>query len=72
MYNKKKKKWMTIPTTITLSNGGKTVTLNPYGDTEKPLAANKKFRGLITTGAKDLAGNPLARNFLWTFITGST
>jgi hypothetical protein len=76
-YNKKKKKWMTVPATITLSNGNRTATLDPYGategaSTETPLAANKKFRGLVTTGARDLATNPLARNFVWTFNTGSS
>lgn len=69
-YNKKRNRWKTIPATITLSNGNTTATLNPYGDTTTLLAANKKFRGLITTGARDLADNPLARNFIWTFTTG--
>ena len=77
-YNKKTKKWKTIPATIALSLvGGKTVaTLDPYGategtTTEQPLASNKKFRGMITTGAKDLDSNPLAKTFVWTFNTGS-
>lgn len=76
-YNKKTKKWKSIPATIALSLvSGKTVaTLDPYGATEgtgeQPLAANKKFRGMITTGVKDLDSNPLARNFVWTFNTGS-
>jgi hypothetical protein len=33
------------------------------------LAANKLFTATITTGAKDPAGAPLARNFVWTFTT---
>ncbi len=74
MYNKKKKKWKTIPATISLTNANKTATLDPFGategTTEQPLAANKKFRGFITTGATDLAGNPLASKFIWTFKTG--
>lgn len=74
-YNKKTRKWKTIPATLSLSNGNTTATLDPFGatetgTTENPLAANKKFRGFITTGAKDLAGNPLAGNFVWTFRTG--
>src|SRR6185295_14556992 len=28
--------------------------------------------GTITTGAKDLAGNALATNFVWTFTTGTS
>ena len=76
MYNKKTKKWKTIPATIALTNTNRTATLDPFGATEgagdTPLAANKKFRGLITTGAKDLAGNPLAKSFVWIFYTGSS
>jgi hypothetical protein len=76
-FNKKKRKWKTIPATLTLSNSNKTVTLDPFGATEGsseiPLAANKKFRGFITGGAngvKDAQGNSLATNFIWTFNTG--
>ena len=74
MYNKKTRKWKTIPTTLSLSldNGKTTATLDPYGATETSLASNKKFRGLVTTGAKDLADNPLASSFVWTFTTGSS
>lgn len=36
-----------------------------------PLAANTLFTATITTGAQDLAGNPLASNFVWTFTTGA-
>ena len=35
------------------------------------LGANKKFRGFITTGVKDLDSNPLAKSFVWIFNTGS-
>ena len=74
-YNKKKKTWKTIPATISLSPDGKTATLDPYGATEPTgtdtlLAANKKFRAVITTGAKDLEGNPTTKQFVWTFTTG--
>jgi hypothetical protein len=75
-YNKKTRKWKTIPATLTLSNSNTTATLDPKGASETaetgeiPLAANKKFRGLITTGPKDLAGTPLASRFIWTFTTG--
>jgi hypothetical protein len=75
--NKKKKKWKTIPATVRCPSPFNTATLDPYGateppDSEQPLAANKKFRGLITTGAKDLGNNPLAKSFVWIFRTGST
>jgi hypothetical protein len=74
-FNKKTRKWKTIPATITLSNGNTTATLDPFGateptGTEQSLAGNKKFRGLVTTGAEDLVGNPLAKTFSWTFNTG--
>lgn len=76
-YNKNKKKWKTIPATISLSPDGKTATLDPYGATEPTgtdtlLAANKKFRAMITTGAKDAEGNPMTKQFVWTFTTGAT
>jgi hypothetical protein len=71
-YNKKTRKWKTIPAKITLTNTNKTATLDPFGSHGGPLAANKKFRGFNTTGAKDVAGNPLARNFIWIFYTGSS
>ena len=74
-YNKKKKTWKTIPATISLSNTNKTATLDPYGATEPTgtdtlLAANKKFRAIITTGAEDVVGNPMPKQFIWTFTTG--
>jgi hypothetical protein len=36
------------------------------------LTPNTFYTGTITTGAKDLAGNPLANNYVWSFTTGST
>ena len=35
------------------------------------LAANTAFTATITTGAKDLAGNSLASNFVWAFTTSA-
>jgi len=63
-------------TTFTLKNGsstvtgtvtytGKTATFNPAMDLESGV----KYSATITTGAKDLAGNPLAVNKSWTFTT---
>ena len=31
MYNKKKKKWVTIPASVDVSLDNKTATLDPYG-----------------------------------------
>ncbi len=36
-----------------------------------PLIANTLYDAEITTGATDLAGNPLASNYDWSFTTGS-
>jgi hypothetical protein len=46
---------------------GTTATFNPTAD----LAPLTTFTATITTGAKDLAGNPLLNNFAWTFTTGA-
>ena len=67
-YNRKTKKWKMIPATLSLSNGNTTATLDPLG-TAGTLSAGKKYRGFITTGAKDLADNPLAQNFIRIFNT---
>jgi len=43
-------------------------TLNPVSD----LAPNAVYTASITTGAKDLAGNALGANFVWSFTTAAT
>lgn len=35
------------------------------------FAPNTTFTATITTGAKDLAGNPLANDYVWSFTTGT-
>ena len=37
-----------------------------------PLALDTLYTATITTGAQDLAGNPLANDFVWTFTTSVT
>jgi hypothetical protein len=37
-----------------------------------PLALNTLYTAAITTGAEDLAGTPLASNYVWTFTTSAT
>jgi hypothetical protein len=54
--------------TVTLAPLGKIATFQPTGD----LAANTLYTATVTTGAKDLAGNALASNKVWTFTTGAT
>jgi hypothetical protein len=46
----------------------RTATFDPTSD----LAASTLYTATITTGVKDLAGNALAANKLWTFTTGTT
>ena len=37
-----------------------------------PLAPNTRFTATIITGVKDVAGNPLMKDFAWCFETGAT
>ena len=55
-----------VPGAVTYA--GTVATLNPTSD----LAANTVFTATITTGVKDLAGNALATNKVWSFTTGTT
>ncbi|MHB8745953.1 MAG: ice-binding family protein [Gammaproteobacteria bacterium] len=52
---------------VAYPGGVRTATFTPTS----VLAANTLFTATITTGAKDLAGNALASNFVWTFTTGA-
>jgi len=54
---------------VSLSSDGLTATLNPFGTKTTLLARNTKYKGVISTGTKDLAGNSLAQQKSWTFIT---
>ncbi len=54
-----------VPGTVTHS--GITSTFNPTSF----FAYNTVYTATITTGAKDLSGNPLAANYVWTFTTGA-
>jgi hypothetical protein len=47
---------------------GTTATFTPTAN----LTASLAYTATITTGAKDLAGNALAINFVWTFTAGTT
>jgi hypothetical protein len=53
---------------VTLDATGKIATFNPTGN----LLANTNYTLTITTGAKDLAGNPLPGTVIVTFTTGTT
>jgi hypothetical protein len=53
--------------TVTYSIIGASATFTP----SSPLAVGKLFMATINIGATDLAGNPLAEAFTWTFTSGS-
>ena len=53
--------------TVTYAAATNTATFTPTA----PLSPNTTYTARITTGAKDLAGNALATQVEWTFITGS-
>ena len=53
------------PVSGTVISAGATATFTPVGD----LARNTTYTATITTGAKDLAGNALASNYIWDFQT---
>ena len=52
----------------TVTYAGTVATLNPTVN----LATNTVFTVTVTTGAKDLAGNALVANKIWSFTTGAT
>lgn len=49
----------------TISYSGSTVSFTPTS----PLEANKIYTATITTGATNVAGTPLAANYVWNFTT---
>lgn len=54
--------------TGTVSFSGTTATLDPTS----PLSANTTYTGKIKTSVKDVMGNALQVDYVWTFSTGST
>src|SRR5215203_3555871 len=47
---------------VSLSTDGLTATLNPFGSSTTVLAKGTKYKAVVTTGAKDLAGLQLDQN----------
>ncbi len=66
--------------TVRLSSNGLNATLDPFGTSTTLLRANTKYKAVVTSGAKDLAGNALDQNptatgsqpKAWTFTTGTS
>jgi hypothetical protein len=54
-----------VPGVVTYS--GMTATFTPAA----PFTPSTLYTGTITTGAKDIAGNALAADYVWSFATGS-
>jgi hypothetical protein len=54
--------------TVTYAVSSRIATLNPVGN----LAPNAVYIATITVGTRDLAGNALAANFVWSFTTAAT
>ena len=57
----------TTPVLGTVTYSGTTATFTPTVN----LAPSTLYTSTITTGARDLAGNPLASNYVWTWTTAA-
>jgi hypothetical protein len=57
--------------TVTPNQDGTKATLNPYGTSATLLAKNTRYKAVLTTGVRDLAGNAMAANKVWYFKTAS-
>src|SRR5580698_761063 len=57
----------TTPISGTVTYSGLTATFTP----SSALAPNTLFTATITTGAADLAGNPLVSSYVWSFRSGA-
>lgn len=63
---------------VTLDPDGLKATLDPFGTSSRSLRVNTTYRVVVTTGARDLAGNALDQNprkkgnqpKVWSFTTG--
>jgi hypothetical protein len=51
-----------IAATVSYDTSTRTATLNPFGSTMTRLARGTTYKAVVTTGAKDLAGNQLDQN----------
>ena len=57
-----------VPGVVAYNGATNTATFTP----SSTLAGNTTYTATVTTGAQDLAGNPLAASRSWTFITADT
>lgn len=61
-------RWVPVTAKVICGNPCKTATLDPSSN----LLANTTYMTVVSTGAKDKAGNALTQNYSWTFTTGSS
>jgi TolB protein len=66
-WNALEKAWQRVPATVSVVD--EMATLDPYGATEQLLAANKKYKVTVTTGARNLAHIAMSSPKSWTFTT---
>jgi N-acetylglucosamine-6-sulfatase len=59
-----------IAATVSYDPTSRTATLNPFGSTTTGLARGTTYKAVVSTGAKDVAGNPLAQQYRWFFTVG--
>jgi hypothetical protein len=57
----------TTPVSGTVAYTGVTASFNPAGD----LTPSTLYTATITTGVKDVAGNAMVSNYVWSFTTGT-
>ena len=70
-WNAKKKVWQKVVVAVDVA--GNEATLDPYpSEPSRQLAANKKFKVTVSTGARNLAGLAMSSPRSWTFTTGGT
>jgi hypothetical protein len=56
-----------IPGTVTYDSTSHVAVFTPTS----PLIPNTRYTATVITGVKDLAGNPLMKDFAWCFVTGA-
>jgi len=67
-------------TTVSSTTDGLKAKLNPFETSSTLLAPNTRYKAVVTTGARDVAGNALdqkptvvgSQSMVWTFTTGSS
>ena len=56
---------------VSLSANGLKAELDPFGASSKKLRAGTRYKAVVTTEARDVAGNRMVQSKVWSFTTGS-